>query len=60
MSSPVVTNIELTSLPLVAVGKVRNLYEINESTLLMVTSDRISAYDVRESLMTLQLSLQGA
>ncbi|KAI1502994.1 putative phosphoribosylaminoimidazole-succinocarboxamide synthase [Biscogniauxia marginata] len=46
MSSPVVTSIELTSLPLAAIGKVRNLYEIDESTLLLVTSDRISAYDV--------------
>lgn len=34
------------SLPLVARGKVRDLYEINDSTLLFVTTDRISAYDV--------------
>ncbi|KAI4088605.1 MAG: hypothetical protein LQ348_000305 [Seirophora lacunosa] len=33
-------------LPLVARGKVRDLYKINESTLLFVTTDRISAYDV--------------
>ncbi|KAK1766594.1 Phosphoribosylaminoimidazole-succinocarboxamide synthase [Phialemonium atrogriseum] len=46
MSSQAVASIELTSLPLIAQGKVRNLYEIDESTLLFVTSDRISAYDV--------------
>jgi phosphoribosylaminoimidazole-succinocarboxamide synthase len=27
-------------------GKVRELYKINDSTLLMAVSDRISAYDV--------------
>ncbi|KAL8930595.1 MAG: hypothetical protein Q9208_000465 [Pyrenodesmia sp. 3 TL-2023] len=32
-------------LPLVARGKVRDLYKINDSTLLFVTTDRISAYD---------------
>lgn len=29
----------------VASGKVRDIYEIDEQTLLLVTSDRISAYD---------------
>ncbi|KAI0471860.1 putative phosphoribosylaminoimidazole-succinocarboxamide synthase [Xylariaceae sp. FL0804] len=43
---PVVTAVELTSFREVAVGKVRNLYEVDPSTLLLVTSDRISAYDV--------------
>lgn len=33
-------------LPLVASGKVRELYEVDNSTLLFVASDRISAYDV--------------
>lgn len=33
-------------LPLVASGKVRELYEIDSKTLLFVASDRISAYDV--------------
>ncbi|KZZ86698.1 phosphoribosyl-aminoimidazole-succinocarboxamide synthase [Ascosphaera apis ARSEF 7405] len=32
-------------LPLVARGKVRDLYEIDKNTLLFVASDRISAYD---------------
>jgi phosphoribosylaminoimidazole-succinocarboxamide synthase len=34
------------ALPLVASGKVRELYEIDEKTLLFVATDRISAYDV--------------
>ncbi|KAI3325099.1 SAICAR synthase-like protein [Xylariaceae sp. AK1471] len=43
---PAVTSLELTSLPLIAEGKVRSLYEIDKSKLLIVTTDRISAYDV--------------
>jgi phosphoribosylaminoimidazole-succinocarboxamide synthase len=34
------------ALPLVASGKVRDLYEVDPKTLLFVASDRISAYDV--------------
>lgn len=34
------------ALPLLARGKVRDLYEIDEKTLLFVATDRISAYDV--------------
>ncbi|KAK5988159.1 Phosphoribosylaminoimidazole-succinocarboxamide synthase [Cladobotryum mycophilum] len=41
-----VTSFDLKSLPLIAQGKVRNLYDIDDKTLLFVTSDRISAYDV--------------
>lgn len=33
-------------LPLIASGKVRELYEVDANTLLFVASDRISAYDV--------------
>lgn len=33
-------------LPRVASGKVRDLYSIDDDTLLFVASDRISAYDV--------------
>ncbi|CAF9924150.1 Bifunctional purine biosynthetic protein ade1 [Imshaugia aleurites] len=33
-------------LPLVASGKVREIYELDQSTLLFVATDRISAYDV--------------
>ncbi|EGO52651.1 hypothetical protein NEUTE1DRAFT_118873, partial [Neurospora tetrasperma FGSC 2508] len=46
MSIPVVTTIELQSLPKLTSGKVRDLYEIDDKTLLFVTTDRISAYDV--------------
>jgi phosphoribosylaminoimidazole-succinocarboxamide synthase len=34
------------SLPLIARGKVRDLYEVNDKTLLFIATDRISAYDV--------------
>ena len=33
-------------LTLIARGKVRDLYEVDESTLLFVATDRISAFDV--------------
>lgn len=36
---------ELSSYTHIASGKVRDIYEIDDSTLLMVVSDRISAYD---------------
>ncbi|GAB11668.1 phosphoribosylaminoimidazole-succinocarboxamide synthase [Gordonia araii NBRC 100433] len=36
---------DLDSYALIASGKVRDIYRIDEQTLLMVTSDRISAYD---------------
>ena len=34
------------ALPLLATGKVRELYEVDPNTLLFVATDRISAYDV--------------
>ena len=37
---------ELTSLPLVSRGKVRDIYAIDDDRLLIVQSDRISAFDV--------------
>ncbi len=37
---------EIKSLPLVGKGKVRDLYAVDDSQLLMVQSDRISAFDV--------------
>ena len=47
MASTVLTQTDLeNSLPLVARGKVRDLYEINDATLLFVATDRISAFDV--------------
>ncbi|MGM0564667.1 MAG: phosphoribosylaminoimidazolesuccinocarboxamide synthase [Pseudomonadota bacterium] len=36
----------LTSLPLIARGKVRDIYQADDDHLLIVTSDRISAFDV--------------
>lgn len=36
----------LTSLPLINKGKVRDLYDIDDKHLLIVTTDRISAFDV--------------
>ncbi|KAI4189885.1 MAG: hypothetical protein L6R41_001144 [Letrouitia leprolyta] len=46
MTKDVLMHTNLGALPLVARGKVRDLYEIDASTLLFVTTDRISAYDV--------------
>jgi len=36
----------LSSLPLIARGKVRDIYDIDEQTMLIVTTDRLSAFDV--------------
>ena len=36
----------LTSLPLIARGKVRDIYAVGEDRMLLVASDRLSAYDV--------------
>ena len=33
-------------MPLVARGKVRDLYKLDDATLLFVATDRISAYDI--------------
>jgi hypothetical protein len=47
MASTVVTEIDLQGkLPKVASGKVRDLFAVDDNTLLFVASDRISAYDV--------------
>ena len=46
MESPLLLDLVLPELPLVARGKVRNLYEVDETTLLFIATDRISAYDV--------------
>ncbi|KAK3694784.1 putative phosphoribosylaminoimidazole-succinocarboxamide synthase [Podospora appendiculata] len=56
-STTVVTSIELSSLPKLARGKVRDLYQIDDQTLLFVTTDRISAYDV---IMANGVPLKGA
>lgn len=47
MPSQAITDIDIKGkLPKVASGKVRDLYAIDDETLLFVASDRISAYDV--------------
>ena len=58
MPTSAVTNIDIQGkLPKVASGKVRDLYAIDDDTLLFVASDRISAYDVIMENVSLQ-SLQ--
>ncbi len=42
----VVMQTDITAYPLVARGKVRDMYDIDENTLLIVTTDRMSAFDV--------------
>lgn len=41
-----ITKIEVDGLKKIASGKVREIFEIDENTLLFVATDRISAYDV--------------
>ncbi|MDH5649925.1 MAG: phosphoribosylaminoimidazolesuccinocarboxamide synthase [Gammaproteobacteria bacterium] len=36
----------ITSLPLIHRGKVRDIYEVDDNTMLIVTTDRLSAFDV--------------
>ena len=43
---PAVARTELKSLPLLARGKVRDLYAVGADRMLMVASDRLSAFDV--------------
>ncbi len=43
---PAVTSTALHSLPLIARGKVRDLYAVGSDRMLMVASDRLSAFDV--------------
>lgn len=42
----VVTQTEIREFPLLHRGKVRDIYDIDETTLLIVTTDRMSAFDV--------------
>ncbi len=42
----VVTKTEITEYPLLSRGKVRDIYAIDDQTLLLVTTDRMSAFDV--------------
>lgn len=42
----VVTETNIKEFPLLSRGKVRDIYEIDEQTLLLITTDRMSAFDV--------------
>ena len=42
----IVTETNIVEFPLVSRGKVRDIYEIGSDTLLIVTTDRMSAFDV--------------
>ncbi len=42
----VTTKTDITEFPLVSRGKVRDIYEVSPDSLLIVTTDRISAFDV--------------
>jgi phosphoribosylaminoimidazole-succinocarboxamide synthase len=46
MSTLAATSLEIQSLPLIYRGKVRDLYAVDNQHLLMVASDRLSAFDV--------------
>src|SRR5262245_29346337 len=46
MAATVVTKVELGSLVLRNSGKVREIYDVDENTILFTSSDRVSAYDV--------------
>ncbi len=46
MPAPVVYRTELTGLTRIHEGKVRDIYAVDDDTLLIVTTDRLSAFDV--------------
>lgn len=46
MSAPVLFESQLSSLPLIHRGKVRDIYAVDAEHLLIVTTDRLSAFDV--------------
>ncbi len=46
MPQPVVFESSITSLPLLGRGKVRDIYAVNDEYLLIITTDRLSAFDV--------------
>ncbi len=57
MADKAITTIPPINLPRVARGKVRDLFRIDDRTLLFVASDRISAYDVVMDNVCLTLNL---
>lgn len=46
MRYPVITRTDIPAFPLRSRGKVRDIYDIDDETLLIVTTDRMSAFDV--------------
>src|SRR2546423_15717322 len=46
MPAPVVYRTELTGLARIHEGKVRDIYALDDDTMLIVTTDRLSAFDV--------------
>jgi phosphoribosylaminoimidazole-succinocarboxamide synthase len=46
MPIPTIFDSSITSLPLLGRGKVRDIYEVSDELLLIVTTDRLSAFDV--------------
>jgi len=42
----VVNTTNITEYPLLSRGKVRDIYQVSDDTLLIVTTDRLSAFDV--------------
>lgn len=46
MDHPVITRTDIPAFPLRSRGKVRDIYDIDDDTLLIVTTDRMSAFDV--------------
>lgn len=46
MNYPVITRTDIPAFPLRSRGKVRDIYDIDDDTLLIVTTDRMSAFDV--------------
>ena len=53
----VVTKTEITAYPLLSRGKVRDIYAVDDATLLIVTTDRMSAFDV---IMSRPIPYKGA
>lgn len=41
-----ITSVDLTGLKKIGQGKVRDVFEVDDKTLLFVASDRVSAFDV--------------
>jgi hypothetical protein len=46
VATPLLFESSITSLPLLGRGKVRDIYALGEDKLLIVTTDRLSAFDV--------------